>query len=88
MRKKNQNSQTKKRDKSGKNIIEDKRSIFWVLQKKPKQLKIKQLETLELFMNQENYYEPVSFDNFYSKNYTESESNSDRNEILLIKDLP
>ena len=39
-------------------------------------------------MNQENYYEPVSFDNFYSKNYIESESNNDRNEILLIKDLP
>ena len=35
---------------------------------------------------EENYYKPVRANNFWSNNYTEYESNGDRNETLSVEE--
>ena len=41
-----------------------------------------------IFLEKEevNYYRPVRVGNFWSNNYTERESNEDRNQALLIEE--
>ena len=57
--------------------------------KKLKLLKIEYLEILRIFFHQEeeeNYYKLVRVSNFWSNNYIEYESNSDRNKTLSVEE--
>ena len=57
--------------------------------KKLKLLKKEYLEILRIFFHQEeeeNYYKLVRVSNFWSNNYIEYESNSDRNKTLSVEE--
>ena len=56
---------------------------------KLKQLKTENVEILRIFLSmneEENYCKPVRVSNFCSNNYTECESNGDRNKTLLVEE--
>ena len=69
------------------NIIKDIRNIFR-LEKETTAIKDGILRDIKnLFGHEEeNYYKPVRVSNFWSNNYTEYVSNSNRNKALLVED--
>ena len=69
------------------NIIKDIRNLFR-LEKETKAIKDRILiDITNLFEHEnENYYKPVRLNNFWSNNYIEYESNSDRNKTLSVEE--
>ena len=68
--------------------IKDIRNVFR-REKETKSIKDKVLwdiNNLSEHEEEENYYKPVRVSNFWSKNYTEYESNSDRNKALSVEE--
>ena len=69
-------------------IIKDIWNLFRQVRKTKKKIKDRILREIKnLFKHEEqeeNYYEPVRVNNFWSKNYIEYESNSDRNKTLAV----
>ena len=47
---------------------------------------LKDMKNLLEHEEEENYYNPVRVNNFWINNYTESESNSDRNKTLSVEE--
>ena len=47
---------------------------------------IRDIRNLLEHEEEENYYKPVKVDNFWSNNYIEHESNSDRNKTLSVEE--
>ena len=71
-----------------KNIIKDIRNIFR-LEKETKAIKdriLRDIKNLFEHEQEENYYKPVRVSNFWSNNYIEHESNSDRNKTLSAEE--
>ena len=71
--------------------IKDKTKIFYTRKKNTKAIKDTILRVIKSLsehgQEEENYYEPVRLNNFWSKNYIEYESNGDRNKTLSVEEF-
>ena len=68
--------------------IKDIRNLFR-LEKETKTIKdrrLRNITNLFEYKEEENYYKPVRVSNFWSNNYIEYESNSDRNKTLSVEE--
>ena len=70
------------------NTIKDIRNLFR-LEEETKPIKgriLRDIKNLYEHKGEENYYKPVRVCNFWSKNYIEHKSNSDKNKTLSVEE--